>query len=198
MSAGAVDRRWMKGSPLKGALLALLLELDEPAHPWRLATLLERRLGPASGIDRDVVYKMLPVLAKQGLVVCTTRENESGSWHRQKVYGVTDLTEPALSGWIATPVSEEATSTELQIKIAFSRPSDAPVLMQMLDMYEMRCMDQLLACEDAEVLMSSWMGVTMNVACTRTEGHLEAELRWIMRTRESLRDYEARYGVEQR
>lgn len=188
----------MKGSPLKGALLALLLELDEPAHPWKLATSLERRLGPVSGIDRDAVYKMLPVLAKHGLVVCTTRENETGSWHRQKVYGVTELTEPALSDWIATPVSEEVTHTELQVKIAFSRPSDAPVLMRMLDMYERQCTGRLSECEDAEVLMSSWMGVTMNVACTWTEERLEARLRWIMRTRESLRDYETRYGVAQR
>ncbi len=198
MSVAAVDKKWMKGSPLKGALLALLLELDEPTHPWRLATSLERRLGPVSGIDRDAVYKMLPVLARQGLVVCTTRENESGGWQNQKVYGVTELTEPALSDWFATPVSDWATRTELQVKIAFSRPSDAPVLMRMLDMYERLCTDRLLECEDDDVLMSSWMGVTMNVACTWTEEHLEAELRWIMRTRDSLRDYAARYDVGQR
>ncbi len=185
----------MRGSPLRGALLALLLEIGEPAHPWRLATSLERRLGPVSGIHRDAVYKMLKGLVAQGLVVCTMRENDSGSWRRQKVYGVTELTERALSDWIATPVSEEGSRTELQVKIAFSRRSDVPVLMRMLDVYERRCIDQLLECEDAEVLVSSWIGVTMNVACTWTQGHLEAELRWIMRTRELLRDYEARYGV---
>lgn len=187
----------MRGSHLKGALLALLLELDEPTHPWKLATSLERRLGPASGIDRDVIYGMLEGLQTHGLVACTTRENDSGSWRRQKVYGVTELTEIALSDWLATPVSEEGSRTELQVKIAFSRPSDAPVLLRMLDMYERQCMERLLECEGAEVLMSSWMGLTMNVACSWTEEHLEAELRWIMRTRESMRDYEVRYGVAQ-
>jgi len=198
MPAEAVDRKWMRGSYLKGALLALLLESGEPAHPWRLATLLERRLGPASGIDRDVVYGMLEGLETHGLVARTTRENESGSWRRQKVYGVTDLTERALSDWIAAPVSEEATRTELQVKIAFSRPCDAPVLLRTLDMYERQCMDRLAACEDAEVPMSSWTGLRMNVARTSTEEHLEAELRWIMRTRDWMRDYATRYGAARR
>jgi DNA-binding PadR family transcriptional regulator len=185
----------MKGSPLRGALLALLLDLGEPAHPWRLATSLARRLGPVSGIDRNAVYKMLDGLAGQGLVVCMTRENDSGSWRRQKVYGVTEMTERAVSDWMTTPVSGEWSRAELQVKIAFSRPSDAPVLLRMLDLYERQCMDRLLECEGAEVLMSSWLGLTMNAVCKRTEEHLEAELRWIMRTRESMRDYEARHGA---
>jgi DNA-binding PadR family transcriptional regulator len=188
----------MRGSHLKGALLALLLEIGEPAHPWWLATALKRRLGPASGIDHDVVYGMLAGLESHGLVACTTRENDRGNWRRQKVYGATDLTEPALSDWISTPVSHEANCTELQVKIAFSRPSDAPVLLRMLDAYEKQCTNRLSECEAAEVLMLSWMGMAMNVACTWTEEHLQAELRWIMRTRESMRDYEARHGAAQR
>jgi DNA-binding PadR family transcriptional regulator len=195
VAAEAVDKKWMKGSPLKGALLSLLLDLDEPTYPWRLATSLERRLGPVSGVDRDVVYKMLKGLVAQGLVACTTRENDSGNWRRQKVYGVTDLTERAVGDWIAAPVSEEATRTELQVKIAFSRPSDVPVLLGTLDIYEKRCMERLLECEDAEVLMSSWTGLAMNVASAWTVEHLEAELRWIMRTREWIYDYTSRYGI---
>src|SRR5580693_8844835 len=112
----------MRGSPLKGALLALLLELNEPTHPWRLATLVERRLGPASGIDYGVVYRMLTALVEQGLVACTMRTNEDG--RSQKVYGATGLTERALGEWMATPASDDATRTELQIKFAFSRPCD--------------------------------------------------------------------------
>jgi DNA-binding PadR family transcriptional regulator len=194
----AVDKEWMKGSPLKGALLALLLEQREPTHPWKLATSLKRRLGPGSGVETDAVYKMLPVLEKQGLVVCTTRENTSGrGLTRQKVYGPTDLTESAVSDWIATPVSEDTARTELQVKIAFSRPSDAPMLLRMLDLYERQCMDRLSRCKDTEVLMSSWVGVAMNVACSWTEEHLEAEMRWIMRARESICDYRALYGVAQ-
>lgn len=194
MAEAAVDRKWMRGSPLKGALLALLLELDEPTYPWRLAMLASRRLGPASGIDPGVIYKMLAALAEQGLVACTTRRDDDG--HSQKVYGATDLTGRALSEWMATPVAGEAIRTELQIKFAFSRPCDAPVLLQTLDMYESQCLDRLAECLDAEVLMSSWTGLRMNVASTWTEERLEGELRWIMRTRESMRDYATKHGIQ--
>ncbi len=180
----------MRGSPLKGALLALLLELDEPAHPWKLATLLERRLGPASGIDPEAVYKMLPVLARDDLVACTTRENETGNYREQKVYGPTEFTDAAVDIWIATPISEDAGRTELQIKIAFSRPADAPVLLALLDSYEKRCIERLLECLEVDVPMSSWRGVAMNAACSWTKEHLEAEERWIMQTRESIRAFQ--------
>jgi DNA-binding PadR family transcriptional regulator len=193
MADAALDRKWMRGSPLRGALLALLLELDEPTHPWRLATLLARRFGPTSGIDNNFVYKMLTSLVEQRLVACTMRKNDDGQLH--KVYGPTDLTERALGEWMAAPVSEGATRTELQIKFAFSRPCDGPVLLGMLDTYEMLCLDRLAECLDAEVPMSSWTGLRMNVASTWTEERLEGALRWIMRTRQSMRDYAAKHAT---
>jgi DNA-binding PadR family transcriptional regulator len=196
MADAALDRKWMRrGSPLRGALLALMLELDEPTHPWKLATLLERRFGPASEIDYNFVYKMLTGLMKQGLVACTVRQNDDGG--AQKVYGATDLTEPALSEWMATPVAVEGSRTELQIKFAFSRPCDAPVLLETLDTHERWCLGLLAECLDAEVPMSSWTGLRMNVASTWTEERLEGELRWIMRTRESMRDYGTKHGTPQ-
>ena len=190
MPAAVVDRRWMRGSPLKGALLALLLELDEPTHPWKLATQLERRLGPGSGIEPEVVYKMLPVLVRERLAACTMRANDSGNYREQKVYGPTELTEVAVSDWIAMPLAGDASRAELQVKIAFSRPSDAPVLLGHLDSYERRCMERLLECLEVDVPLSSWLGVAMNAACSWTKEHLEAEQRWIMRTRESIRAFQ--------
>lgn len=190
----AVDRKWMRGSPLKGALLALLLELGEPTHPWRLATLAARRLGPASVIDPGFVYKMLTTLVEQGLVACTMGKNDDGA--PQKVYGPTDFTERAVSEWMATPVSESAIRTELQIKFAFARPCDTPVLLRTLDTYELQRLDRLAECLDAEVPMSSWTGLRMNVSSTWTEERLEGELRWIMRTRESMRDYAVKHGIQ--
>jgi DNA-binding PadR family transcriptional regulator len=190
----AVDRKWMRGSPLKGALLALLLELGEPTYAWRLATLAMRRLGPASGVDPNVVYKMLTTLVEQGLVACVMGKDEDGA--PQKVYSATDLTEPAVSEWMAAPVPERAIRDVLQIKFAFSRPCDAPVLLATLDTYELQCLDRLAECLDAEVPMSSWTGLRMNVSSTWTEERLEGDLRWIMRTRESMLDYAAKHGIQ--
>lgn len=179
----------MKGSPLKGALLALVLEQDEPTYPYRLAMLLERRLGPAAGVDRDGVYKMLPGLEKCGLIASSTSENDSGDWRRHTVYAPTDLTESALDTWMATPVTDRARRTELQIKIAFSRPLDAPVLLRTLDDYERYCTKMFAECEEMDIPMSSWLGVKINVAVNWTEEHMNAELRWIMTSRESIGAY---------
>jgi DNA-binding PadR family transcriptional regulator len=194
VAAGAEQRKWMRGSPLKGALLALLLEQNEPMHPYLLATLLARRLGPAGRVEHDAVYKMLTPLVKAGLVDCEWRENATGSWQRQKVYRATDLTEGARRAWMAAPLSYEVAREDLRIRVAFSRPSDAPVLLQSLDVFEMQCMEQLDECEAHEVPVGTWPGLVLNVACDWADEHVRADLSWIMKTRESIRDYAAQQG----
>jgi DNA-binding PadR family transcriptional regulator len=189
---------WMKGSPLKGALLALLLELDEPTHPYLLATLLAERLGSAFRVEPEAVYKMLKALEQAEMVASEKRENETGSWRRQNVYRPTDLTGRAVSAWMAAPVSDVAARPELLVKIAFARPSDIPVLLDALNALEMRRMDRLDECQSAEVPMSSWVGLATNVACTWTEEHLHADLRWIMATRDWMREYAAKHEVFRR
>jgi DNA-binding PadR family transcriptional regulator len=182
----------MKGSLLKGALLALLLDLSEPTHPYLLATLLERRLGPGTELDREAVYKMLTPLAREGLVEYEWRENATGNWSRQKAYRRTELTEEAVRAWMAAPPSYGVAREELRVRIAFSRSSDAPVLLRALDTFEMQCMEQLGECELHDVPMTTWPGLALNVACDWADEHLRADLSWIMKTRESMRDYAAR------
>lgn len=198
MGARIVDKKWVKGSPLKGALLALLLELEEPTHPYRLATLLAERLGPSLRFEAESVYKMLKAFEEAGLVASELRENEVGNWRRQSVYRPTDLTEQAVGLWMAVPVSDDAARPELLVKIAFSRPSDIPVLLDALNALEIRRMDRLGECERAEVPMSSWTELATNAACDWTEEHLHADLRWIMSTRDWMRDYATQNNVFRR
>lgn len=186
MRARAVDRKWMKGSPFRGALLALLLEQDEPTHAWLLATLLERRLGPASKIEKEAICKMLPALRETGLVDCE-RESETGS---KCLWLANDLTERAVEEWMAAPAAYAVARSDLQVKIAFSRPSDAPVLLAALDVFEMQCMEQLAACEDTgDAPLARWTGLALNSAGAWAEEHLKADLTWIMSTRGSIREY---------
>ena len=60
----AVDgTSWMRGSsPLKGALLGLLLQ--HPGHGYDLALRLHRRLGPAWQIEAKGLYPMLAQLER--------------------------------------------------------------------------------------------------------------------------------------
>lgn len=190
MRASAADRKWMKGSPLRGALLALLLEQEEPTHAWLLATLLERRLGPASKVEKEAICKMLPGLGQAGLVDCDLPGNEAGSWRRPCLWRTSDLTERAVEEWMAAPVAYAVARTDLQVKIAVSRPSDAPVLLAALDVFEMQCIEQLAACEDTDdAPLARWTGLALNSAGAWAEEHLKADLTWIMSTRGSIREY---------
>ncbi len=63
----------MKGSPLKGALLALLLEEHEPTYPWKLATSLKRRL------DVVAVEKALSEINKGAKEVEVNLQTAAGS-----------------------------------------------------------------------------------------------------------------------
>jgi DNA-binding PadR family transcriptional regulator len=177
--------------------MALLLELGEPTHAYLLATLLARRLGPASKVEAEAIYKMLPALQRAGLVDCELGEIETGgSWRRLNLWRTNDLTERAVNEWMAQSVSYAVARADLQVKIAFSRPSDAPVLLAALDVFEMQCMEQLTACEEADgVPMARWSGLALNTACSWAEEHLKADLSWVMSTRESMNEYLAGHGA---
>ena len=73
MPQGTSDRRQTTGSPLRGALLALLVSEGEPLSGYRLATLVERRLGPAWRVTRQSVYGALERLLEDGLVTSAAK-----------------------------------------------------------------------------------------------------------------------------
>lgn len=194
MATETARRDSLKRSPLKGALLALLLELDEPTHGYKLAPLLAERLEPAEQIEIQAVYRMLKDLEALGLVVGEWRRGEEGGRRPPKrVYRVTEMAEPAVDQWMATSVPDGAARIELLIKIAFSRPSDAPLLLDVLRMRENRCIERIKDCDPGEVTATStWAGIGGNVALIWTEKHGQAELEWIMSVREWIHDYAVR------
>ncbi|MGH2879972.1 MAG: PadR family transcriptional regulator [Solirubrobacteraceae bacterium] len=180
----------------------MLVDLDRPIHPYRLATLINRRLGPGAEIDRESIYKLVRALAKRGLVACEEREASSGSWRRQWVYSATDATRRALSQWMATRTTLGDTfCTEFQLKVAFSRPCDAPVLLLELDGYETDCTQKLAKCEGATAdaaISSSWASLGMGVSREASELHLQAELAWIMSVRDRINEYLTEHHAKER
>ena len=189
------DPKWMKGSPLKGALLALLLELDEPIHVYRLATLLARRLEPVMRVEREGVYGMLDVLERLGLVTCEIRKGERGGLRNdQRFYSASEKTESAVAEWMAAPVFDGTAKAELLIRIAVSQPAHAPILLEKLLMCEVRCLD-LLKKDDEQndrgesASPSTWKGLAIGVVSAWTKEHTQVELEWIMTTREWICDY---------
>lgn len=188
MESGAVDRSWMRGSPMKGVLLGLVAELEQPAHAYVLATMLSRRLGPAWQVDRKRVYQMLEQLENANLIRSSQRHTKRGVLD---VYSPTEHTEAALIAWMETHASKSPVREELQAKIAVSRVKDVPRLLLALDIYERECFEMLQATNASEVPAHCWSGMAMSLARLAADEHLQAELRWVMTARQAIEDFVA-------
>jgi len=190
MSGKIAGREQLSGSPLQGALLALLLgEQEQQLHGYMLTTLVERRLGPAWGVTRQSVYGALNRLEEEGLVSSTWKTAAVGRGHGQRVYTATERAETALSEWMRSPVSKEPVRVELQAKIAMSRAKDAPQLLLALDAYERECFEMLRQTNEAEVPMGSWAGLAMNLTRVGVDESIQAELRWIATARRWIDEF---------
>jgi DNA-binding PadR family transcriptional regulator len=180
MPAEMPEKKPANGSPLRGALLALLVsEGEQPLGGYRLGTLVERRLGPAWRVTRQSVYGTLDRLEEDGLVSSSWKETNARGSEGQRVYSATERADAAVAAWMETPVGKEPMRVELQAKIAMSSAAHAPQLLRALDGYERDCFEMLRKTEQAEVPLGSWTGLAMNLTRMAVDESLQAELRWI-------------------
>jgi DNA-binding PadR family transcriptional regulator len=190
MAAGASERRQASVSPLRGALLALLVsEREQPLGGYRLGTLIERRLGPAWRVTRQSVYGTLERLEEEGLIYSTTKSDSRRQGDGQRVYSATSSAEEAVAAWMQAPVSRAPMRVELQAKLALSSPQHAPQLLRALDGYERECFDLLSRTQAAEVPAGSWTGLAVNLTHMAVDESLQAELRWIAKARRSIEEF---------
>ena len=186
---GATETSWMRGSsPLKGALLGLILE--RPGHGYDLANRLDRRLGPAWRIDGKRLYPMLGQLEKAGLVSSEVVSTDGPTVPRV-VYSPTERANPALTEWMETNVPKEPMRVELQARIAVARAEDAPRVLAALDQYERQCFALLTASATSQPEVRSWVGVAMYLARSSALGQLQAELTWIVHARRMITEFAA-------
>jgi DNA-binding PadR family transcriptional regulator len=185
------------GSPLQGALLALLLdERDRALTGYQLTTLLRRRLGPTWKVERQSVYWALSRLVEADLACSEKRPGaaEGGRGRGAQVYWATESAERARVAWMEAPVGRDSVRDHLQIKIAVSRAVDAPRLLSALDAYERSCFELLRETQLSEVPMGSWAGISLNLARSASEQRIHGELRWIGIARGWIEDYLAEHG----
>jgi DNA-binding PadR family transcriptional regulator len=186
-------------SPLRGVLLALLLdEQERELSGYRLTTLLVRRLGPAWEVHRQSVYRALRQLEDEELVSSTERAGTvgGGTPHGQRVFRATARAEAARTAWIEAAASKEPVRDELHAKIAVSRAQDAPSLLRALDAYERSCFAMLRQSGEAEVPMGSWASLSMNLARAAVDESIQADLRWVGKARAWIQEYLAEKPVE--
>jgi DNA-binding PadR family transcriptional regulator len=187
--AAAPNRKPIGGSPLRGAVLTLLVsEGDQPLGGYRVGTLIERRLGPGWRVTRQSVYGILARLEEDGLV---SSARGRGGGDGQRLYAATELAYGAVDQWMDTPVAKEPMRVELLAKIAVSRPQDAARLLRALDHYERECFELLGKTQATEVPMGSWAGLAMNLTRAAVDESVQADLRWITLARRWIEEFAA-------
>jgi DNA-binding PadR family transcriptional regulator len=178
-------------APLQGMLLALLIEQDQPLHGYRLATLLERRVGPAWGLTRQSVYSALKRLEDRKLISSLGKPARSQERTKsgQRLYFSGVEAEAAFAAWMESPISREPTRVEVQARIAVSRAQDAPLLLRALDVYERDCFALLRQTKESEVPTGSWAGLALNLTRIAVDESLQAELQWIGKARRWIKEF---------
>lgn len=179
----------MRGSsPLKGALLGLLLQ--RPGHGYDLANRLNRRLGPAWQIEAKGLYPMLQQLERAGLVspkavAC------NGPTGRRLVYHPTPRAQSALTEWMAADAPAEPVRGELQAKLAVARDEDVPQLLTALDSYERQRRALLSASAEEFPSPHSWGALSMTLTRAAALTRLRAELDWAVLARRAICEFAA-------
>ena len=202
MSWASAERQRLSGSPLQGVLLALLLDDQQvqPLHAYKLATLVERRLGPAWGVTRQSVYGALDRLEKDRLVSSAfkSQPDRRGPMSSRRVYSASGRAETAVAAWMESPPSRKPMRVELQARIAVSRAKDAPHLLRALDCYEQECFALLRETDAAKVPTGSWAGLALNLQREAVDAALQAELSWISKARKWIMDFLSENGGDLR
>ncbi|MGB2711992.1 MAG: PadR family transcriptional regulator [Conexibacter sp.] len=175
---------------LRGAALALIIERG--GHGYELAHRLSRRLGPTWQIDPKQIYPILDQFEKAGLATCTEEPSPGRPRQARFVYHATGAAPAALERWLRSPIHKEPLRADMLARIAVSRPTDAPQLLQLLDEYEAEVLALIEAAGNAEPPVRTWATLLMDATRDHADAHLQAEFAWIVSTRRRIREYAAR------
>jgi DNA-binding PadR family transcriptional regulator len=174
-------------SPLRAAVLAAVLE--GPAHGYEIAVRLKKRMGPSWRIYAKHLYPILDSLEGEGLVWSEELPGEGPKRDRKVFYATPDEAERARAEWMQAPASLSLVRADVQARLIFARPEEAPLLLQMLDRYEEDVIAALEANTAVDTPRVSWRGRMLSQARASVTRRLEAERAWIVDVRRDIEEH---------
>lgn len=175
-AAGDSWKTWDKGfSPLNGPLLALLN--TQPGHPNDFLDRLLEGLGPTWEASLTTIGRILKRFERIDLASSREADSEK-TGQKVRVYSATDLTPLAVLQWMQSSLPELPLRGPLAVRIALSRCSHAPYLLEVLDAYEKTCWGLLEAHDDRQAV-ATWNDMAVEVARQGISLQIGAELEWI-------------------
>jgi len=179
--ASSID--WGGTSALRGPLLGLLLEQDQPIGAYRLSSLLMQRL-PTWQVTHSAIANLLKRLVAEGYASTPTGP--------QGGYVATDRARLALDDWMGRPLSRQTVREDLHARIASASPHHAPLLYRAVAAYERECFDLLDdygGAIERLVPNGSWRSLTLNLTRAAADEMLHGHIRWSRLARRALRDW---------
>jgi DNA-binding PadR family transcriptional regulator len=179
-------RRRTPGS-LRTAVLAALVE--QPAHGYDLTNRLNGRMGPALQADARRIYEVLDQLEKEELASSVEEQAIEAPHRRRRVFSVTALGRQVHADRLRERQPVPLVGADIYALIAFSGPEHAQRLLDMLDEYELDCMEMQEHAVEAELERGSWRSRMLNMTRAAVSEQLQAELRWITRVRREIEEH---------
>jgi hypothetical protein len=95
---------------------------------------------------------------------------------------------------MAAPASLSLVRADMQARLVFSRPEEAPALLVMLDRYEQDLIEALEDNAAVDAPRVSWFGLVLSQARASVSRRLDAELAWVADLRRDLEEFIAESG----
>lgn len=189
MANGEFEAGSKRRTPLRGALLGLLLE--EPGSGAELASRLASRLGSTWKIEPKGVYRLLEELEAEGLAISHTQPRQGRARRLHVVYEPTAEASRALTDWMEALLPREPVRLGVHAKLAVAREQDAPTLLNILEEYEQECLSLLSLVDGGDACGDDgWYALTLECARDSIRSMLAAEIEWARRAHERISQFE--------
>jgi DNA-binding PadR family transcriptional regulator len=175
-------------SPIRAVVLAVVVE--RPGHGYQIAAYLRWRLGPSWRIYAKHLYAVLKELEEEGLV----RSEEAPGKHSGQskkdriVYYPTLAAEQARNEWMQSPPSMGLLRPDIHARLIFSRPEEAPRLLETLDEYEQEVIEAMEANARVDAAPATWQGQMMSRTRAALARQFDGELISISEVRQDIEE----------